>query len=110
MSHLMDRQRPAQRPTESGPDRSFSLRLAGRERCGSTPADLVPQPVEVEPPAAVPAGAASGLADRNNPLRIDSFAAIAATLDAETRRIFEEAVSLLNSLRIDRIPNEPNAN
>ncbi len=53
-------------------------------------------------PAALPAGAGSGVADQHNPLRIDAYAAIAATLDPTTRALFEEAVATLKALKLGR--------
>jgi hypothetical protein len=58
--------------------------------------------VSSEAPASVPAGTGSGVADQDNPLRIDAYAAIAATLDPATRAVFEEAVATLKSLKIGR--------
>ncbi|MBL9148842.1 MAG: hypothetical protein JNM94_09140 [Phycisphaerae bacterium] len=58
--------------------------------------------VEVEAPAAMPAGTGAGVADPTNPLRIDAFTAIAATLDPDTRVLFEEAVRTLEALRHGR--------
>jgi hypothetical protein len=52
--------------------------------------------------ASVPAGTASGVADQDNPLRIDAYAAIAATLDPSTRAVFEEAVATLKALKLGR--------
>ncbi len=97
----MDRQRPALRPTD-GQNRTYSLRLTGLDRCPS-------KGVETDAPAqatftsdAVPAGTASGSADPTNPMRIDSFAAIAASLDPEARAVFAEAVATLRSLKVGR--------
>jgi hypothetical protein len=101
---LMDRKRPVVRPTE-GASRSFTLRLAGAERCRSAAAPVAPE----SPSADVDASADDGLTpelasfgDAAHLLRIDSFAAIAAQLDAETRVLFEEAVRCLRSLRAGR--------
>ena len=41
-------------------------------------------------------------ADRGNPLRIDAYAAIAATLDPATRAVFDEAVATLRALKAGR--------
>jgi hypothetical protein len=46
----------------------------------------------------VPAGAA----DRENPLRIDAYASIAATLDPASREVFLEAVATLRALKAGR--------
>lgn len=72
---------------------SIGLRLANDERQAEAFA---------EPPTAVPAGTGAGVADPDNPYRIDSFAAIAARLEGEARLVFEEAVRTLRSLEAGR--------
>lgn len=100
----MDRTRTSIRPKE-GADRAYALRLAGLSggdsaRGGAGEADATtPGP---EAPDSLPAGTGSGAADRSNPLRIDAYAAIAATLDPATREVFEEAVATLRALKAGR--------
>lgn len=111
MAPTMERPRSAPltnpKDGDGGAPRSFALRLAGMERCTSR-ADrhdvVAPSPSEPTEfaPAALPAGTGSGAADPDNPFRIDSFAAIAASLDGDTRAIFDEAVHLLRSLQSGR--------
>jgi hypothetical protein len=126
MSPPMDRQTSSSRPTDSGRERhpgsGPALRLAGRlpatptsplGRCG--PADLLGRQggeggdgLAYERTLDAPKGG-EGAEDRvagdhasAAPIRIDSFEAIAAGLEGETRRMFDEAVRLLSSLRSDR--------
>lgn len=77
-------------------------RRAG-ERLG--PADLlnpIRAPREYDA-ANVPAvGAQHAAEPASRGLRLDSFGGIAASLDADSRVMFEEAIRVLQSLRIDR--------
>ncbi|MBL9120563.1 MAG: hypothetical protein JNL80_11695 [Phycisphaerae bacterium] len=90
----MDRTRPSHRPMD-GAERAYSLRLAG---ASARPTDGA----ETEPPDPLPAGSGAGVADRANPLRIDAYASIAASLDPATRAVFEEAVATLRALKAGR--------
>lgn len=116
----MDRQTSSSRPTDSGRERhpgsGPALRLAGTLDARSAPmagrrgpADLLGRGAgdglaydeTLEAPHAAEAGDAAD-ERRAAPIRIDSFEAIAAGLEGDTRRIFDEAVRLLGSLRTDR--------
>lgn len=85
-------------------DRSYSLRLAGSGACGDGACGCGEQTAGSHgaPPAAWPAGSGAGVADPSNPLRIDAYAAIAASLDPATRVVFEEAVATLKALKAGR--------
>ncbi len=91
----MDRQRPSIRPTD-GAERTYSLRLAGAASCAPDAS------AALDAPESLPAGTGAGAADRGNPLRIDAYAAISATLDPATRAVFDEAVATLRALKAGR--------
>lgn len=118
----MDRQRPAIRPTD-GAERTYSLRLAGATQRACAPAEAAAHAdsdgaspaaspstahstahstAQLDGPESLPAGTGAGAADRSNPLRIDAYAAIAASLDPASRAVFEEAVATLRALKAGR--------
>jgi hypothetical protein len=93
----------------SGPSTSFArgfpLRLTRDGEAAApatTHADHHGRSADADTPRSMPAGSGAGVADPSNPLRIDAFTAIAATLDPETRALFEEAVRTLHELREGR--------
>jgi hypothetical protein len=93
----MDSTRSSPRPKD-GASRAYSLRLAGD--ASLTGRNTV---TEAKPAAAdIAVTELDGAATGGLSLRIDPDSAIAAQLDPESRRVFEEAVATLRALKAGR--------